>query len=693
MKRLIAFLLFVLTTSLYAQSEIPLPKAPSKIEFANVVVNVDRHVQAQLDELIRGLLMPENAFLQAKLERMQWYFPIIEQILREEKVPDDLKYLAVMESNLYPDALSSSGAVGFWQFKTPTALEMGLRIDNDIDERKYIYSSTKAAAGYFKKNNEQFNNWVMCIYAFNQGAGGAAKELPKAWQSSSFVEFNRQTPEYLIKALANRIAFEYKLNRTKPSESTFIVYPTQNQSLNDIANKLNVDPIELKNYNVWAGKRFIPDGKTYNVLVPTKAENAGKSLALIREVEANAPTQKGVYPILKRLTKVATSDEDPIFYKINNKQGILARPGNEAAQLAMKGKVKLGSFLFFNDMSDRDLIKTGKVYYLEKKDKRGPVQFHTAAKGQTLWDISQLYGIRLKKLLKYNRIKNAEPIQAGQVVWLQSKRPRNQKIEIRPVPNTEETEENKPIPVLAEYNTSDDTEKASNATSNTHRVIDPTAQALDEPKTIVITQEPEEQLAEPVAKEEEKPDPNTPEYHVVQKGETLFAISEKYNISVTKLREINGLKPSSVLQYGEILKLKGEPVTYVRPAQNESEEMEEKEPVRISEPKANPKPNVEYHTVRSGQTLYSISKMYGCSVEDIQNWNQIRGTNIEVGQRLRVSQVSGNNAYSPSRTHVVRKGDTLFNIAQRNNVSVQDLRQWNNLRGNNIYIGQKLKIK
>ncbi|MFT7435488.1 MAG: membrane-bound lytic murein transglycosylase D, partial [Psychromonas sp.] len=174
-------LFICLSFNLKAQSGYSIPETPRQIEFANVVVNLDSYAQKTVNNHVTSLLTPQNSYLDSKLELMQWYFPYIEAILEKENVPDDLKYLAVQESNLKPDALSSSAAVGFWQFKEPTGKELGLRIDNNIDERKYLDASTKAAARYFKKNNIIFKNWISCIYAYNQGPTGASKEIPDSW--------------------------------------------------------------------------------------------------------------------------------------------------------------------------------------------------------------------------------------------------------------------------------------------------------------------------------------------------------------------------------------------------------------------------------------------------------------------------------------------------------------------------------
>ena len=102
-----------------------------------------REIQKRVDELMK---IPR--YFQAKVELADMYFPIIERVFREEGLPDDFKYLALIESGLVSDAVSTSNAVGYWQFKKETATDYGLRVTNDIDERKHIVESSRSAARY-----------------------------------------------------------------------------------------------------------------------------------------------------------------------------------------------------------------------------------------------------------------------------------------------------------------------------------------------------------------------------------------------------------------------------------------------------------------------------------------------------------------------------------------------------------------
>lgn len=678
-------LFICLSFNLKAQSGYSIPETPRQIEFANVVVNLDSYAQTTVNNHVTSLLTPQNSYLDSKLQLMQWYFPYIEAILEKENVPDDLKYLAVQESNLKPDALSSSAAVGFWQFKEPTGKELGLRIDNNIDERKYLDASTEAAARYFKKNNIIFKNWISCIYAYNQGPTGASKEIPDSWSYASEVTFTKDTPDYLLNSLAHRIAYEHRLNRLKPSSTSLLQYPVKGKSLAQIAVELKVELSELRKYNAWLYAAAIPTSKIYNVLIPV---GNGKKTEVQNKIDKRLEliiADKG-YPILTRKTMVTTSDDDPILYNINQKEGILALPGDEVAQLAKKGNISITYFIKFNDLTDRDMIKTGNVYYLQRKSKKGPLEFHSASRGQTFWDISQDYGIRLKNLLKYNRLKSPETLQPGRVVWLQQKRPANQPVEI--IQELIETAEPRNVPIATSY------EKDKEIKVET--LVEP-IQKSEKPKVLTnqseIKKEPEKVV---VKKFEPKPTetnivktqnpPNKPEIkatqtHLVRQGETLYAISKKYNLTVSDLRRLNNISKNDILQYGQTLN-----VTKAKTSRSKIPLMAIKAS-SVNKP-ASPE-TITSHSVKKGETLFSISRKYDITVKQLQQLNGLRNNTISIDQKLTIS-VSG--VLAP-KLHAISRGETLFSISQKYNISVGQLKAWNNLRSNTISIGQQLKIE
>ncbi|MFT6880862.1 MAG: membrane-bound lytic murein transglycosylase D [Arcticibacterium sp.] len=678
-------LFICLSFNLKAQSGYSIPETPRQIEFANVVVNLDSYAQKTVNNHVTSLLTPQNSYLDSKLELMQWYFPYIEAILEKENVPDDLKYLAVQESNLKPDALSSSAAVGFWQFKEPTGKELGLRIDNNIDERKYLDASTKAAARYFKKNNIIFKNWISCIYAYNQGPTGASKEIPDSWSYASEVTFTKDTPDYLLKSLAHRIAYEHRLNRLKPSSTSLLQYPVKGKSLAQIAVELKVELSELRKYNAWLYAAAIPTSKIYNVLIPV---GNGKKTEVQNKIDKRLDliiADKG-YPILTRKTMVTTSDDDPILYNINQKEGILALPGDEVAQLSKKGNISITYFIKFNDLTDRDMIKTGKVYYLQRKSKKGPLEFHSASRGQTFWDISQDYGIRLKNLLKYNRLKSPETLQSGRVVWLQQKRPANQPVEI--IQELIETAEPRKIPIATSYEKDKEIEVETLVEpiqkSEKPKVLTNQSEIKKEPEIVVVKKfepKPTETGIVKTQSPPNKPEIKATQTHLVRQGETLYAISKKYNLTVSDLRRLNNISKNDILQYGQTLN-----VTKAKTSRSKIPLMAIKTS-SVNKP-ASPE-TITSHSVKKGETLFSISRKYEMTVKQLQQLNGLRNNTISIDQKLTIS-VSGVPA---PKLHAISRGETLFSISQKYNISVGQLKAWNNLRSNTIRIGQQLKIE
>ncbi len=111
------------------------------------------------------------------MKRSGRYIPYIEKRLKENNMPDDLKYMAVVESALLPHIGSSKSAVGFWQFIKPTGLRYGLQIDSEIDERRNIFKSTEAAIGYLKKLYGEFGSWSLAAAAYNMGEYGLASNI------------------------------------------------------------------------------------------------------------------------------------------------------------------------------------------------------------------------------------------------------------------------------------------------------------------------------------------------------------------------------------------------------------------------------------------------------------------------------------------------------------------------------------
>jgi hypothetical protein len=140
------------------------------------------------------------------LKRASRYFPHIESVLKKEGLPDDLKYLAVVESGLRPHAGSSKGAIGFWQFMRSTGKMNGLRVDSKVDERRNLFKSTTAACLYLKKLNSQFGSWPLAAAAYNMGENGLASEIKMQGAEDYYsLYLPLETQRYVFKIIAAKV--------------------------------------------------------------------------------------------------------------------------------------------------------------------------------------------------------------------------------------------------------------------------------------------------------------------------------------------------------------------------------------------------------------------------------------------------------------------------------------------------------
>ena len=185
-----------------------IPTQPQSISFAGEVVPQDKHyVLERLDrELLVNNFWHSNSIL--VLKRAPKYFPIIEPILKENGIPDDFKYLAVIESAL-THVTSPAGAEGFWQFMPQTARDYGLEVNGDIDERLHLIKATESAAAYLTDAYAVFGNWTLAAAAYNAGVQRIKTSLEKQQTNIYYDLFlNEETSRYMYRMLATKLIFE-----------------------------------------------------------------------------------------------------------------------------------------------------------------------------------------------------------------------------------------------------------------------------------------------------------------------------------------------------------------------------------------------------------------------------------------------------------------------------------------------------
>ncbi len=191
-------------------------KSPSNAEIIKRIQNlntiIDVRVTAEVTEQISALVDVRRRESETILGRTSLYFPIIENAIREKNLPDELKYIAVIESSLIPYSESHKGAAGIWQFMKGTAEIYGLRIDKHVDERKDIIKATDKALDYLKLLYEIYGNWTLAFTAYNCGSGNLNKAIRKANGSNDYWEIQKYLPRETQKYIPKFIAVSYLMN-------------------------------------------------------------------------------------------------------------------------------------------------------------------------------------------------------------------------------------------------------------------------------------------------------------------------------------------------------------------------------------------------------------------------------------------------------------------------------------------------
>lgn len=208
------------------------------------------------------------------------FFPEIERILKEESLPEDLKYLAVAESNL-SNVTSPAGAKGFWQFMEPSAQQFGLEINSEVDERYHLEKATRAACAYFRQLKNRFGSWTNAAAAYNVGPTRFAREKEIQRMDSYYdMNLNPETGRYLFRVVAIKevlrhpqdFGFRFDNEEGFPPLDDYKVVKVDASipNLGDFANEQGTTYRMLKLYNPWliSHKLTVSGGKTYKIKIP-----------------------------------------------------------------------------------------------------------------------------------------------------------------------------------------------------------------------------------------------------------------------------------------------------------------------------------------------------------------------------------------------------------------------------------------
>ncbi len=253
---------------------------PSKIDFATEEAPLQ--IADVKERFERELLI--NANLDAStmliIKRSNRAFPIIEPILKKNNIPDDFKYLAVIESAL-TNATSSAGAKGYWQFMTATAKEKGLEVTEMVDERYDLEKSTQAACDYLTQAKAKFGNWTLAAASYNAGMSGIFKQMEQQQVGNYYdLLLNEETSRYVFRILAlkaimkNPESFGFEVNAKEMYENLPVKILKIDSTITDLSQFAKAQGINykiLKIHNPWLRDKKLsnPTKKQYNIQIPT----------------------------------------------------------------------------------------------------------------------------------------------------------------------------------------------------------------------------------------------------------------------------------------------------------------------------------------------------------------------------------------------------------------------------------------
>ncbi|MDQ3101306.1 MAG: lytic transglycosylase domain-containing protein [Bacteroidota bacterium] len=252
---------------------------PHELDFCDEEVPLERlEVRERLDrELMVNTYWQSNTLLAHK--RANRWFPLIENVLKREGVPEDMKYIAVIESGLM-NVVSPAGAAGYWQFMKDAAQEYGLEINDEVDERYHVEKSTVAAAKFLKAAKQKHGSWALAAASYNLGMGGVNKQITRQKRDNYFdLLLNEETSRYVFRVIAmkeiiqdpERYGFHLRKKDLYPPYVTRTVDITGPiEDIAEFALRQGTDYKTVKLLNPWLrdNKLTNRDGKTYVLLLP-----------------------------------------------------------------------------------------------------------------------------------------------------------------------------------------------------------------------------------------------------------------------------------------------------------------------------------------------------------------------------------------------------------------------------------------
>lgn len=516
MKKL--FALLVLFSS--AISSKALSEVPEKLSFCNIELSLDQEARSTIAETV-DKLQKSKVYFQAITDRVNIYLPFVSEAFQLRGVPQDLKYIVIQESALVGDAVSSSNAVGFWQFKAESAKEAGLIIDSEVDERKHIFLSSLAAAKYFYTISKWYDNYLYAVIGYNRGPVGALPFVDVDDFGAARMKITGNTHWYALKAIAHKLAFEDVLGKSTPPLWLQPLHTNGESNVKKLASNHDMSIEDFRVYNLWIKGNTLPEGKDYIYYVPRRDEMQQALLQHIgSEKQIGGSTPKPVPVKPKPAVQSQNRDTKRFDYLESNQdleygeEYVRTAENESMVEIAVRNKVKLKKLLSYNSMTNYQRPKAGDIIYLKAPKSRG---FHIVQEGETLSQIAERYETTVEKIQKKNRMTNTK-LYAGQKLSLKKRVEKGTKPTLLAFDNLPEDEEVEEV------------------------IIEET---IERPKINTDIKAAGYLLPSFTSKMI---------VHTAEKGESVWRVAKKYNSNSEVIKKINGLK-SNELSPGQKIKV------------------------------------------------------------------------------------------------------------------------------------------
>jgi membrane-bound lytic murein transglycosylase D len=393
-----------------------------------IETEIPLNFNARVKSFVDYFTVRDRAYTKMVLGRSTYYFPIFEEILARYDMPDELKYLAIVESGLNARAQSWAAAVGLWQFIYFTGRTYGLHVDWYVDDRMDPIKSTEAAAKYIKSLYNMFGDWELALAAYNCGPGNVRKAIRRSGYKKKFWDIYpylpRETRSYLPQFVAIAYAFNFaEEHNLILGESDYLYYMETDTimvknftNLNTIAQMLDVCESDIEMLNPAIKRSAVPEnGKYFAIRLPAD------KMAYLNEnrfeiLDSASRTGKKEIEYLARNTVGSTYGRDKVIHRV--------RSGDVLGKIAGQYHVKVTDIKKWNNLHS-NTIRIGQkldiwllpgAYTASAPEPKPTVKqevvingtkYHVVQPGDTLWEISKTYSnISIEQIKKMNNLKS-----------------------------------------------------------------------------------------------------------------------------------------------------------------------------------------------------------------------------------------------------------------------------------------------